>query len=297
MTVVVGFAPEARGRGGLELGSLLSRSGGGDLVVCCVVPDRWEVPSMARVDASYAAHLRELAEAALERARSILGPDARAEYVVRTGRSVPAALLAETDERSARVLVGGSSSDGSWGHVVLGSVTDRLLHSAHVPLALAPRGYRCGAVGRVDRVTVAVDGTPASHGVLAEAARVTREVGARLRVVTFAVRNRTMYPPETGLHAEDAVVAAWREQAEGFLAETLAVLAEQPDVAVPEEALIVDGPDWASALGNAEWSAGDLLVVGSSRMGPIARVFLGSTATHIVRHSPVPVLLLPSSAT
>lgn len=293
MTVVVGYPPEARGRGGLELAALLSRSGGGDLVVCCVVPDRWEVPSMARVDASYAAHLRLLAEAALARARDVLG--AQAEYVVRTGRSVPAALLAESVERSARVLVGGSSSDGSWGHVVLGSVTDRLLHSAHIPLALAPRGYRGATVARVARVTVAVDGTASSLAVLTAAARMTGDIGARLRVVTFAVRGRTMYPPEVGLHAEDAVVAAWREQAESFLTATVAELAEQPGAIAPEETRIVDGPDWAGALTNAQWAPGDLLVVGSSRMGPIARVFLGSTATHILRYSPVPVLLLPAA--
>lgn len=288
MTVVVGHPPEARGRGGLELAALLGRSGGGGLVVCCVVPDRWEVPSMARVDASYAAHLRELATAALEQARSVLG-DQPAEYVVRTGRSVPAALLAEAAERQARVLVGGSSSDGAWGKVVLGSVTDRLLHSADLPLALAPRGYRSGTVERVSRVTVAVDGTPESTAMLAAAAQVARDVEARLRVVTFAVRGRTMYPPEVGLHAEDTVVAAWREQAAAFLAEAVGGLDE-----VPEETRIVDGPDWPSALSDAGWSGGDVLVVGSSRMGPIARVFLGSTATHIVRHSPVPVVLLPA---
>ncbi len=177
----------------------------------------------------------------------------------------------------------------------MGSVTDRLLHSADLPLALAPRGYRCGAVPQVERVTVAVDGTASSTSVLVEAARVTQEIDARLRVVTFAVRGRTMYPAGVGLHAEDAVIAAWREQASGFLTQTLATLAEQPDVGVPEDARIVDGPDWASALANAEWSAGDLLVVGSSRVGPISRVFLGSTAAHIVRHSPVPVLLLPAA--
>lgn len=148
---------------------------------------------------------------------------------------------------------------------------------------------------QVERVTVAVDGAASSTAVLVEAARVTQKIGARLRVVTFSVRGRTMYPPEVGLHAEDAVVAAWREQASGFLTQPLATLAEQPDVDVPEEARIVDGSDWSAALNNAGWSAGDLLVVGSSRVGAISRVFLGSTATHIVRHSPVPVLLLPAT--
>ena len=34
-------------------------------------------------------------------------------------------------------------------------------------------------------------------------------------------------------------------------------------------------------------------MVGSSSVGPIARVFLGSRATKIIQHSPVPVVLVP----
>jgi nucleotide-binding universal stress UspA family protein len=36
-------------------------------------------------------------------------------------------------------------------------------------------------------------------------------------------------------------------------------------------------------------------VVGSSMTGPAARVFLGSRASKILRHSPVPVVLVPRS--
>jgi nucleotide-binding universal stress UspA family protein len=39
-----------------------------------------------------------------------------------------------------------------------------------------------------------------------------------------------------------------------------------------------------------------VLVVGSSSIGPIARVFLGSRASRIVRHSPVPVIVVPRGA-
>jgi Universal stress protein family len=39
-----------------------------------------------------------------------------------------------------------------------------------------------------------------------------------------------------------------------------------------------------------------VLVVGSSAVGPIARVFLGSRASKIVRSSPVPVVAAPRGA-
>ena len=206
---------------------------------------------MARVDKEYADYLKGLAGAALADAKEILGEDVGAEYVVRTGRSVPTALINEAEARDARVLVLGSSSHGSWGHIALGSVTDRLLHSAHLPLAIAPRGFRAPAGSVVRRVTVGLNGTPSSGPVLMAAARVTREVGADLRVVTFAVRGRTMYPPELGLRAEDLVMQEWREQAAAMQRQAVEELASHEDVSEASEITIVDGRDWSEALEHA----------------------------------------------
>ena len=251
---------------------------------------------MARVDKEYADHLKSLAGAALADAKVILGDDAHAEYVVLTGRSVPTVLSNEAEARDARVLVLGSSSDGSWGHIALGSVTDRLTHSAALPLALAPRGFRAPAGSVVRRVTVALNGTASCGSVLVAAARVTREIAADLRVVTFAVRGRTMYPPELGLRAEDLVMQAWREQAAAMQREAVEALAGHDEVSQPTEVSIIDGRDWSEALERVGWDQGDVLVIGSSPQGLVSRVFLGSTATRILRHSPVPVVVLPGGA-
>lgn len=50
----------------------------------------------------------------------------------------------------------------------------------------------------------------------------------------------------------------------------------------------------ADALDAAEWDDGEVLALGTSPQGAIGRVFLGSKDTKIVRHSTVPVLVLPS---
>jgi len=72
-------------------------------------------------------------------------------------------------------------------------------------------------------------------------------------------------------------------------------LAALPDD-VEVEAGIAEGRDWEEALDSLPWEEAEVLVVGSSRLGPVARVFLGSNATKIIRSSPVPVLVIPSSA-
>ena len=74
MTLVVGFAPDGRGRGVLHLSAMLARSTGDDLVVCAVIPAPWP-PSPARVDAEWRAEVEHLANDALDRARERLPED------------------------------------------------------------------------------------------------------------------------------------------------------------------------------------------------------------------------------
>ncbi|HEX2704484.1 MAG TPA: universal stress protein [Candidatus Lustribacter sp.] len=166
------------------------------------------------------------------------------------------------------------------------------MHSSQVAVAVAPRGYRSGAGQRVERVTVAVDGTAATQLVVQRAASVAAQVGARLRLVTFAVRAGTMFPPEVGLHAEDKVVQVWREDADRIVHTALADLG-QTLVGEPEYG-VADARTWAEALDEPGWVPGDVLVIGSSSsQSLVSRVFLGSTAARILRHSPVPVVVVP----
>jgi nucleotide-binding universal stress UspA family protein len=58
-------------------------------------------------------------------------------------------------------------------------------------------------------------------------------------------------------------------------------------------AVVGHGASWEEAIDDVEWRDGDVLVVGSSSAAPAARVFLGSRASRIIRHSPVPVLVVP----
>jgi nucleotide-binding universal stress UspA family protein len=110
-----------------------------------------------------------------------------------------------------------------------------------------------------------------------------------MRVVTFAVRGRTMYPPEVGLSAEDSIL----EQLASHARQTLAQLKTDGVVGKDVELQVVTGNGWDEALDDADWQEGDLLAIGTSPAGGIARVFLGSRGSKILRHSPVPVLVLP----
>ena len=109
-------------------------------------------------------------------------------------------------------LVLGSSTDGRVGQIIVGSTATPLLHSSEVPIAIAPRGYRAAKGSTLGRLTCSFAATADDADLLTATAQMSAAMGCPLRIVTFGVRGRTMYPPEVGLHAEDEVLQQWREQ-------------------------------------------------------------------------------------
>jgi nucleotide-binding universal stress UspA family protein len=293
MTLLVGYAPDGRGRAVLHLAAMLARSSADDLLVCAVVPTPWP-PSPARVDAEYRAELARAAEHALAQARGRLPEDIAVSTLVQHARSTPAGLLEVAERRGASLIVAGSAAAGGAGQVELGSATSRLLHSSPIPVALAPRGFRAPLGARVTRVTAAFGG--GDDELVVAAAGVAARAGAGLRLVSFAVRPRAPYTIGVGREADESAIREWTAAIQAAQRDALARVRDLP--AVPErcDAVVGHGESWEDALEDVEWDAGDVLVVGSSSVGPIARVFLGSRAAKIVRHSPVPAVVVPRGA-
>ena len=295
MTFVVGLAPGGRARASLHLAAMLARSSGDELVLCSVVPLPW-APGPARVDAEYRAYLDEAARQVLDDARERLPDDVTATYAVRHARSAPAGLMDAAQEHDAGLIVVGSSSAGVFGHVSLGSVTDGLLHSSPTPVALAPRGFRCSPGAGVARVTAAFGGSGAAADLIVAAAGVAARVGASLRVASFAVRSRPPVTAGVGREADASMMEEWTREIQAAGQAALDTVRTLPSVPSGLESVVGHGESWAEAVEDVEWDDGDVLVIGSSALGPVARVFLGSRASKIVRHSPVPVVVIPRGA-
>jgi nucleotide-binding universal stress UspA family protein len=289
---VVGLSADRGGQDALSLGRMLSRTGDVTLTVCMVLPEVWGYPSLARVDAEYAEFLKRYADEAISDARTVLGESVRAEYVTRPARSATEGLIATATELDADLIVLGSARHGPLGRFTLGSVTTEMLHSAPLPVVLTPRGHRPSSDARLQRVTCAFAGSTLSRTAFDAAVQLARRHHVPLRLATLVVRDRQMYPSEVGYDAERLVEQQWRSQASQSQEKALAEVPE--DVRV--EARVVGGRDWEDALDSLPWEEGEVLVVGSSRLGPVARLFLGSNSTKIIRSSPVPVLVIPRGA-
>ncbi|TQM44728.1 universal stress protein [Pseudonocardia cypriaca] len=295
MTVLVGLPRDERAAAAVHLGLMLARSLDEDLLFCTVVPPPWP-PGMARVDAEYQEYLDSSAQETIEEARRLVPGDRSAAFVVARARSTSAGLLEVAREHGARLLVLGSSTAGVLGRVAFGSVADRLLHSSPLPVVLGPRGFRCRPDATVRRVTAAFGATDGADELVVAVAGVAARAKAALRVASFAVRPRTPLTAGIGSRAEDAVVREWTadvERSQRAVLEQVEKLPRQPSAI---EAAVGHGSDWAAAIEDIGWDDGDLLAVGSSTAGPLEHVFIGSRSSRIVRHSPVPVVVVPRGA-
>jgi nucleotide-binding universal stress UspA family protein len=293
VTVVVGYLAGKSGRSALYLAVEAAQVLKTSLAVATVVPKPWTTPSPARIDAEYATWADQLGRDSHREAQGFLEKSAKGldvSYHNFASRTAGEGLLDAAEELKAQVLVTGSCAHGSLGQVVLGSTTDWLLHSSPIPVAISPRGYRGAKSGRLHRVTCAYSGTPESVKVVERVKTLTDELDVKMRVVTYAIRGRTMFPPEVGLHAEDSLLSAWANQ----LRETVGKLKADGVVGDDVELQVITGNGWDEALDDTEWDDGELLALGTSSRRRLKTVFLGSHGAKIIRHSPVPVLVLPS---
>ncbi|WP_446665652.1 universal stress protein [Flexivirga sp. B27] len=292
MTTIVAYQPGVAGLEALQVGAFVARSTGSPLLVVMVL-DKPPAPSVARVDFQYTSLLRQQLVDELEEAKRDIPGDVDAEFRIHDARSVPSGLVDLAEQESADLIVVGNSSRGVLGRVSLGSTTNHLVHSSPVPIALAPRGFRAAEPDRVTRVNAAYGGEAGTSGLVLAAAGLCAEMGAELRLTSFSTRSRSL---TTDLIAENdlraRVTADVRQNAEQSLSE----VRDLPNAPTIAETTVGFGEDWADAIGHVEWSDGDVLVVGSSDMGPSRRVFLGSTGMRIVHESPVPVIVVPGEA-
>lgn len=296
MSVVVGVAPGHCSHAAVSLAVLLARSSELPLVVVSVNSASWPPRRpLSGVDGEYQRFVREQAEAALDEARGLVPGDVEASYVLHEASSARRGLLEACEEAGALRLVVGAKDSGS--EVVLGSVVTGLLQSAHLPVAVAPRGFAAPEGARLERVTAAYSGSETSAELVLGAAAIAAAAGEGIRIASFHTRPRAFIEARVGREVEDQILAEWEEQIREDAASILDSIERFERQPASVEVVVGSGDGWHTALRSIPWREAEVLVVGSSSLGPLARISLGSHAVKIVRHSPVPVVVVPRRAT
>ncbi len=282
MDLLVGITNDDRGDA-LALAEDVARSGQMSLVLCHVHPQPWRVPGPGRIDAEWAAFLRQQAEEALAQTMARASPDLpppRRHIHAHGGSGRGLAEVAE--ELGTAAIVIGSAPGGRPGTIHGGSTSDQLLHGSPVPVLVATTGYASSRSAPA-RVSVAYQETLSTDEAAQAAGQLAKRLAVPMRLVTLIRR------PATRFTGAQRALDELRRDARDWLGQARARAAAE----VACSAEIAEGEDITSAVQAVDWQPGDLLVVGSSSAGPIERVFLGDTSVKIMRASPVPAWFVP----
>jgi nucleotide-binding universal stress UspA family protein len=232
--------------------------------------------------------LHQQAKAMLAEVRDELAPDAR--LTIETDLSVARALHRVVGREHRDVLVVGSSRHAPEGRVRIGKRVRQLLCHFECALAIAPRGYQANPAPTFSRIGVGYDGSPESTAAIQLAGSIAVGAGAELHVRTV-VDDRM---PSVGFGAVwvGDMAGMWQE----LIQDQLDLFRERALDAVKETRanveVVADAGRPADALLELSGYV-DLLVIGSRRWGPAARVLLGSTGEAVLHDAGCPVLAVP----
>jgi nucleotide-binding universal stress UspA family protein len=230
-----------------------------------------------------AAELSELertqAHQLLERER--IAASVEAQFVTKGESPVGVGLHQLAEERSADLLVVGSTRHALLGRVLMGDDCRAALDGAPCAVAVAPRGY-AHAPHPLQRVGVGYDGSLESEHALA----VARDLGAVHGGEVRAYRVVSLQE----VRDEKPVPADWPAAIDKLIERHADELAQLEGV---YGVVTYGGPrEELAQFGKAL----DLLITGSRGYGPLGRLFHGSVSRYLLAHAACPLLVLPRAA-
>ncbi len=285
MRLIVGYLATPSGDDGLTLGIRLARTLEARIDLCIVLPPDRVLPGLVTVG-GYDQILADQAQKWLDDAAAGVPEDIEVDTHISFNESFAEGLIQQAARLEAEAIVVGAAHDGLMGRYTIGSVTADLLYSSPVPLALAPRGTRYSKIDRVREVTCALGQRTGADLLLETAVRASAAAGTPLRLVSLVALD----PMYGSLRGDNDSV---RDRAIAHATQTLESAKDALPEGFPVESTIVDGPTVEAAVNKLEWRDGDIIMVGSSRLGAPRRLFLGSTAAKMLRVLEVPMVVVP----
>ena len=211
---------------------------------------------------------------------------------VETGH--PERRLIEASRRAA-LLVIGTRGAGAIRRALAGSVTTAVTRSAAAPVVVVPRGaVSDGVVSLGCGGVVSAVRDEGDLAAVATAACWARDLDLELTLAHVLPPQRLpvaagIGPPPAGLAYDAADLAA---SARGMLDEIASMIA--PSAPAVCRTRLLDGPVGRELARLAFIEAPALIAVGPLRHGSLAGAFVRSPTTHLLRHSPCPVMVCPS---
>lgn len=212
-----------------------------------------------------------------------------AESHLRTRAAVSDELLYLAGELEAGLLVMGSRGKGRLRRLAVGSVSEGVIHHAHVPVLMLRGGESGWPPGHM---VVGEDGSEASRKAGKLAAEIGRVCGAGMTLARVYPELPEVY--EEGRRMDPRMTDDELRRAENELekraGEIEAALGDRPKVSISVGDAAAELVEYAHERNGGS----TLIAVGSRGLGPIQRFRLGSVSTKVLRAAEGPVLVYPS---
>lgn len=245
---------------------------------------------MRRANADIIADVERASEEVDALERQLTEQGLRVRTVVRGGVAAEM-LLAVAHEESIGLIVMATHGRGGIGRFLLGSVADRVVRHAEVPVMLVRAAAVHSEHPEFKRIVVPLDGSQTAAAVLPAVRELARCSAAEI-VLLRVVQGEPAAPVITALPVvEPAPNTSAEHEATDYVG-SIGKTAE--GWGVPVRTLVQVGDPASVILDTAKDLYADLIAMSTHGVGGLRRFFLGSVAERVVRHAEAPVLLFRS---
>ncbi|HLE68114.1 MAG TPA: universal stress protein [Vicinamibacteria bacterium] len=279
-------------RRALEWSSRFSKEVGARLSVLHVVDTEFlSIGNLVAVPDAFGELRRRAEEALTALKREIDLGHADVEIVEGVPEDV---LVTAANQRDVDLLVMGTHGLSGFQRFLLGSVTEKVLHRALVPLlALSPWVEQQQTMGFLAPRTIvmAIDFGPESQSVLRHGIWLAEHFRAKLVAlhvvsVPYVALNESSFEPRAQLELEritDSLIAKRRKDLEGMLLES---------TGGETEVVLTVGSPFESLRNVVEDRSGAMVIMGAGGHGNAGIRWLGSTCHKMVRWASCPVMVV-----
>jgi nucleotide-binding universal stress UspA family protein len=200
-----------------------------------------------------------------------------------------AGILAAMKEHASDLVIMGTHARKGVARTFLGSTTEGVLRSSHIPVLTVRTGDRVASAPFATAL-VAVDDSETADAAVAVAALLARTAGTRI-IAAHVIDTDALYENSLA-YGFDPTQLAREMRADGtaIVRRSLTRAALSPDTPVA----IAEGDPAAALIREAYARYATVIVAGSHGRRGLRRLFLGSVAESIVRNSDIPVLVVPA---
>lgn len=222
----------------------------------------------------------EAQEEVLKRTEEVCVADGAAPTLLNEMGNPVDVVCATAEREQADLIVIGSRGLNTWQVLLMGSISEGVMHQAHCPVLIVR-----GAMPALHKILLATDGSKHAARATRAAGELAHRLGADLTVLSvFEPRNDYSDLPQGEVHPEDLAARVL-----DTVAHNVSVILDV--IPAPYTILQKQGHPAEVIVRTAIQIHSDLIVTGSRGFGALKGMLMGSVSNRVAHHAPCSLLV------